>query len=886
MGNKLLLRLLAAHRRPGQQGVISVAAGVVAAVVLILSGAGVVALSSGSLRGVFGSSDSRQAKGAAVEGAALMIDTWNQPQNRRLMVSGADPATWNAANLRSPCLNTNDFTRPGPNGDGLPDAAAIALGDGAWRDVVSGAPADATTNGRQYRLVSIRYSASDGRAVPDPRALIRTATPGGGATGSALPSGFASWDELLNLDDPDGIGTEQPGGNSGFLVLEVEGRVVRGGRVVANSQLSQEFEVLPKCCGASLGSNESGGVNYQGTTGSLGSDGRLCNLQYGVVTGFNQGWHWSYFANDQFTQRNPTTGTIERYGPILGVVDNSSDLYERANCRVRPGRGKEASGNCPDTFEPGDPRGSDNSRNTDIRNAGVPTAAEQICRQPSNSFSYFSGPDTDIRGTSASCSPIVALEATAFPDIDDFLYTWTTGWGPSQLIAAAAAQPSKSLNVALWPLLSTDNGDGSGTGSTANSGATIRLRTNNEAGAERVEVCVVDQDDTTSADNCNASTWLNVTSRGAVDPNAQVTATALPSGNLDPLDSYTWPPSGSVDTTGLTTPYVQFFADRDGNWEADDYFEVAASYDNGATWYPFARLYENDISTSGSNRTIPLPFTSSSFRLRFRNRADRFDEEVKNISVNFIQSGRPGVTTHGFAGIGISPPWCEYTATSPITAEGGFHCVGPTINQFDGGTVFIDTSGGPLSLFYTEPATTDLRFGPNRVSSNPENFIYLSRDPADLAHVACGTILSECNVLIDDENYDFSPVGEPDRLNFFGRNTGSAGQEQNVLITTTFGNTAKIGGVWFYLPQGWVELSITGDGASAIPAGFYDQNEDNWSFFGRIWVKNFKPYGAFHLRVPDSRLTAGSLGEANPAQFVPWNGTDWVARATTNTRLW
>ncbi len=147
-------------------------------------------------------------------------------------------------------------------------------------------------------------------------------------------------------------------------------------------------------------------------------------------------------------------------------------------------------------------------------------------------------------------------------------------------------------------------------------------------------------------------------------------------------------------------------------------------------------------------------------------------------------------------------------------------------------------------------------------------------------------IENDCDELIDDENYDFSPVGEPDRLNFFGRDTGTAGQEQNVLITTTFGSNARIGGVWFYLPQGWVELTITGDGASAIPDGFYDDNEDNWSFFGRIWVKNFKPYGAFHLRVPDSRVTGGALGEANPAQFVPWNGIDWVARSTTNTRLW
>ncbi len=233
-----------------------------------------------------------------------------------------------------------------------------------------------------------------------------------------------------------------------------------------------------------------------------------------MVTGFNDGWHWSYFANDQFTQRAQGSGTIERYGPILGVVANSDDIFERSNCRVRPGRGQEASGNRPNTFEPGDPRGSDNGRNADITGAGTPTAAEQICRQPQNSSGYFSGPDTDIRGTSASCSPIIALEATAFPDIDDFVYTWTNGWGPDELIARAATISNKADNAALWPLLSTDNGDGSGG---ANSETTIRLRTNNEAGAERVEICVVDLDDDTTADDCDDDTWLNVTSRAAPD---------------------------------------------------------------------------------------------------------------------------------------------------------------------------------------------------------------------------------------------------------------------------------------------------------------------------------------------------------------------------------
>jgi type II secretory pathway pseudopilin PulG len=437
MGSRLLLQVLATRRHRGERGVISAAAGIVAALVLILSAAAVVQLSGGNLRGVFASSETRQARGAAAEGTDLMIDTWNQPQNRRLLVSGQSPTAWTAANLRSPCFNTEDGSRPGPSNDGLPDQAAINLGDGQWRDVVTGAAGGAGPNRREFRLVRITYSASDGRTTPDPRALRRTATPGGAITGSALPTGFATWDQLVNLNDPDGVGALQPGRNSGFLVLEVEGRVVRGGQVVANSRETREFEVLPKCCGASLGSNNSGGTNYAGTTGSLGSDSRQCNLQYGVVTGFNGGWHWSFFANDQFTQRSNETGTIERYGPILGVVDNAGDLFERSNCRVRPGRGKLASGNCPRTNDTSDSDvGDDNSFNSSIVGAGAPDANERVCRQ-TGPATYFSGPDTDIRGTSVSCSPIVALEATAFPEIDDFVFTWTENWGPDLIIDAA-----------------------------------------------------------------------------------------------------------------------------------------------------------------------------------------------------------------------------------------------------------------------------------------------------------------------------------------------------------------------------------------------------------------------------------------------------------------
>lgn len=896
---KELLRLLSARGRRGeQQGVITVAAGVVTAIVLILSGFAVVALTSGNLRGMFTSSETRQAQGAATEGADLMIATWNRPQNRRLLVSGADPATWVSGDaLRSPCFNTQTGTRPGPNGDGLPDAAAIDLGDGTWRDVVTGAAAAANQNGRQFRLVRISYTASPIAAVPNPRGLNRTAVPGGGITGSALPAGLTSWSQLVNMNDPDGGGPLQPGRNSGFLILEVEGRVVRGGQVVSNSRFTQEFEVLPKCCGASLGSQNSGGAAYPaGTAGSLGSDGRLCDLQYGIVTGFNDGWHWSFFANYRFTQRDAATGQVQNYSPILGVVTNQGDLFQRSNCRVRPASG------CARTDDPADSDdGDDSAFATTIAN-GSATPGTPPCRQ-SGPSSYYAGPQTDRDGTTASCVPIVPFAvANNFPPITDFLFPWTPGSGPAAIILAAAAQANKTANVALWPRLSTDDGDAID----ADSESSLRLRTNNQAGAQRVEVCLVDLDEDTNLDDCADNTWLNVTAGVAPDLTTFCADSfGTPTGPA--CAGAAWAFSGTntgvnssrlrlaqngravlpANISGLTVPYLSFFARRTDNWETTDFLGIEASPDNGSTWYPFARIFRDNITTStsgtGSRVNLALPFVSPNFRLRFSTSQLLNSGEEVYIDEVRIESGRtsiiPGVFDTAFRGA-----WCEYSTTSPITNDAGFHCLGPTLDQWDAGKIFIDSSGGPLSFYYTEPQTTDLRYGTNTTADpedRQENFIYLSRSPAELAHVDCGAITNNCVTPVPETV--FASVGEPDRLNFFGRDSGTAGNEQNIRINTTFGSNAKIAGVWFYLPRGRVELRVAGGAANDVPAGFYT-NDNGWSFSGRIWASQFKPFGAFHLRVPPSRVAGAALGQANAARYVPWNGIDWVARA--NTRRW
>ncbi len=185
---RILLRLLNGNRRADQQGAVTVAAGLVAALVLILSGAAVVTLASSNLRG-FASSD-RAGPRRGGRGRDLMIDTWNQPQNRRLLVSGADPGAWTRTNaLRSPCFDVATNTRPGPDGTGLPDQAAIDLGDGAWRDAVTGAAANATQR-PSFRLVRVsssppRQDHPPRRAPPAPRRRLT------GAPCPCLPAGMS-----------------------------------------------------------------------------------------------------------------------------------------------------------------------------------------------------------------------------------------------------------------------------------------------------------------------------------------------------------------------------------------------------------------------------------------------------------------------------------------------------------------------------------------------------------------------------------------------------------------------------------------------------------------------------------------------------------------------
>jgi hypothetical protein len=167
--------------------------------------------------------------------------------------------------------------------------------------------------------------------------------------GNATPTTSAgtftgNFRDLINLDDPDGSGTLKAGVHTGFIAVEVESKVFRNGVQVGTATVTKEFQVLPKCCGGSFGSNNSGGQNFSGS-GSLGSDSRYCGVDFGMIVGINGGKFWTYYNNDIYKTIDNSTGNEINISSILGVVTNASYKFERNvasadsnnGCRVIPG---------------------------------------------------------------------------------------------------------------------------------------------------------------------------------------------------------------------------------------------------------------------------------------------------------------------------------------------------------------------------------------------------------------------------------------------------------------------------------------------------------------------------------------------------------------------
>ena len=453
-------------------------AGILVILALLVGTLGVVAIVSGSNLASFGSGESRDSQQVAEAGADQIIATFNQPENRQLLVAGSTaPSTWSTTNmaLQSPCLSSQN-TRPGSNGDGMPSSRAVGLADGQFRNLDDITKTNEGT--RRFVLRSVRYSAGTAGST-DRRAVYRTFTApagtwGAGSQAGTIPTG-TTFNSLLNLDQ--GGPSNQAGVNTGFIAVTVEGRLYRADGTYSTSTITKEYEVLPKCCGGSFGSQGSGGSSNgepfgsAGATGALGADSRFCGVQFGLITGINGGRFWSQQVDRRYTQRNAANQVVN-IGAIVGIVDDPTYIWDRtsknlvgntqAGCRTIP---------------------SPCNVSTDINPAANPASntippfwsfmastgwALGKCgpeipawNSATNTYSINSqsfGDKASFDGRAASCVPIVPLYLkNGLPSIaSKYTYPWTAGGNPETVVNRTG---TTSANPNGYPQINAEAGD-------------------------------------------------------------------------------------------------------------------------------------------------------------------------------------------------------------------------------------------------------------------------------------------------------------------------------------------------------------------------------------------------------------------------------------------
>jgi hypothetical protein len=278
--------------------------------ILVAAGTFVSRANQGQLGSVF-NSQTYGARKAAEAGISRLIGEWNQKENRMLLASGSPASTWQATNqwLRNPCTaTTSSLASATPIGGG--DLAAYRTG--AWIDVVSG---DAT---RRYRLRRVTFR--KGGSLRSISTTVYSQTAFGSDTTSvpAYPN-MANTTTTNEAGRPFSLG--DPSQSHGFLEVEVEGQLVRGGTVLASSRVVKEFQVVPKCCKRSFGRTLAAGDPPAFEI--YGNDWRQCDPPSGLtpgklamLTGLNGGG-LSTDNGDAWSLRVAGTTPPRKVDPIL-----------------------------------------------------------------------------------------------------------------------------------------------------------------------------------------------------------------------------------------------------------------------------------------------------------------------------------------------------------------------------------------------------------------------------------------------------------------------------------------------------------------------------------------------------------------------------------------
>lgn len=229
----------------GGTGGFSVAAVLVAGLIVVLGSLTAVNRSAQSLIGGVFSSQSKEAREAAENGLTEIISTLNQPRNRGLLVAERNPSQWSNTDplLVSECSPPNT----------PPTAAALTIGTSGLRN-------SAGAGNRRYYLKEVIYKS------------VNNGTRSETVFSRSFPSN--SFTTSSNSFNPNDINIR--GNNRGYLELVVVGQVLKAGTttVDAEAEVRREYQIVPKCCRLSFGNT------YQNPNSPVlenGPDARECN---------------------------------------------------------------------------------------------------------------------------------------------------------------------------------------------------------------------------------------------------------------------------------------------------------------------------------------------------------------------------------------------------------------------------------------------------------------------------------------------------------------------------------------------------------------------------------------------------------------------------------
>ena len=741
MRSKLLFHLLTARPRTVEKTGFTMVAGILVILALVVGTLGVVAMVNGANLGALGSGEARDSQQVAEAGADQIIATFNQPENRQLLVAGSTPPnTWSTTNaaLQSPCLSSKN-TRPGTNG--FPSSEAVSYTDGSFRNLEDITKTDAGT--RRFVLKSIRYSTGTAGSADRRSIYVGYKADGTALTkGGTIPTG-STFHSLVNLDS--GTAT-LAGTNSGFIAVEVEGRLYRADGTYSSSIITKEYEVMAKCCGGSFGSQGSGGSSTglpfgkTGTKGALGADSRYCGLEWGMITGINNGRFLSQAAFRRYTRKDER-GKIVPIGSILGIIANKGDTWDRKTTTKSTITIPAASGGftytgyigCRTVPSPcnttGDliPGSSSNlASGYSVYNLAttpgpcpdIPTMNTVINLSPLTSAL---GDANSIAGRSASCIPILPLYlSSGLPTIaDKYTNSWASGGNPETISKSTATTGSN-----IYPTLSALAGD-----STA-----IWLRANRATGLDQkassaapytpfVEYCntkYLASNQCVSGSNNGIHTWAIISKPGDViggigdhfDTYANLTEfTTIARHTADSTNR--WPSPWTASATGnlqIGGGTVTFYLPGSGNTAAWGGSGTPANTTNTAA---------PAIARAVNLYALKNPVLEFQFS---RNLGSGAGAGTTNSALRLDYSFTPPITTDSSVGsdtTSAGPPPIGWVQLATVTASGTVALSGTGANAARGQNCTVNTSVTPT--VYTcrigfPAAATDTTITGNRFS--------------------------------------------------------------------------------------------------------------------------------------------------------------------------